>query len=170
MHAPREDTLPWYRQFWPWFLISLPACAVIAGFYTLDLAIESNDGLVKDDYYKEGLAIYKDAARVETAHRLGVDAQLQLDRTNGDIEIQLNSAAVGQLPNLNLALTHPTRAHQDQQVALTAAGQGRYIGRIAALAPANWRVSLEPPAGNWRLSGRLSIAQDGSTTSRTELQ
>ena len=21
-------TIPWYRQFWPWFLISLPATAV----------------------------------------------------------------------------------------------------------------------------------------------
>ena len=29
---------PWYRQAWPWFLISLPATAVIAGSFTFYLA------------------------------------------------------------------------------------------------------------------------------------
>jgi hypothetical protein len=170
MHAPREDTQPWYRQFWPWFLISLPATAVVAGLYTLDLAIDSNDGLVKDDYYKQGLAIYQDAARVQAAHRLDLDAQLQLNRANGRIQIQLNNAAVAKLPSLNLTLAHPTRAHQDQQVKLQSAGNGRFVGRIAALAPANWRVSIEPPSADWRISGRLPIGLKGNATSHTELQ
>ena len=30
---------PWYRQAWPWFLISLPATAVIAGSFTFYLAV-----------------------------------------------------------------------------------------------------------------------------------
>ncbi len=33
------DTQPWFRQFWPWFIIALPAAAVIAGFTTLWIAI-----------------------------------------------------------------------------------------------------------------------------------
>jgi len=41
--------LPWYRQFWPWFIIALPAAAVIAGFFTLWLAISRPDYLVVDD-------------------------------------------------------------------------------------------------------------------------
>jgi hypothetical protein len=32
---------PWYRQFWPWFIIALPASAVIASFFTLWLAISN---------------------------------------------------------------------------------------------------------------------------------
>jgi len=38
--------IPWYRQFWPWFLIALPASAVIAGMYTLYLAVTHPDPLV----------------------------------------------------------------------------------------------------------------------------
>ncbi len=37
---------PWYREPWPWFLISLPAAAVIAGLTTVWIAANSADGLV----------------------------------------------------------------------------------------------------------------------------
>jgi hypothetical protein len=40
---------PWYRQFWPWFIIALPASAVIASFVTLWLAISNPDHLVVDE-------------------------------------------------------------------------------------------------------------------------
>lgn len=45
---PLQD-LPWYRQFWPWFIIALPASAVVAGFITLWLAVSNPDHLVVDD-------------------------------------------------------------------------------------------------------------------------
>ena len=45
---PGPDT-PWYRQFWPWFIIALPACAVIASFITLWLAVSRPDYLVVDE-------------------------------------------------------------------------------------------------------------------------
>jgi len=40
---------PWYKQFWPWFIIALPATAVIASFITLYLAISRPDYIVVDD-------------------------------------------------------------------------------------------------------------------------
>ena len=46
--APGEN-LPWYRQFWPWFIIALPASVVIASFVTLWLAITHPDHLVVDE-------------------------------------------------------------------------------------------------------------------------
>ncbi|MFM1891144.1 MAG: FixH, partial [Pseudomonadota bacterium] len=45
MRPPREDTLPWYRQFWPWLLISLPASVVIASMVTIYIAVQTDDGL-----------------------------------------------------------------------------------------------------------------------------
>jgi hypothetical protein len=46
--SPREqrDQRPWYRQFWPWFLIALPMIAVIGGIVTLIIAVRSSDPLV----------------------------------------------------------------------------------------------------------------------------
>jgi len=46
--VPGQD-LPWYRQFWPWFIIALPTAAVIASFITLWLAVSNPDPLVVDD-------------------------------------------------------------------------------------------------------------------------
>lgn len=40
---------PWYKQFWPWFIIALPASVVIASFFTLWLAISNPDHLVVTD-------------------------------------------------------------------------------------------------------------------------
>jgi len=43
------EILPWYKQFWPWFIIALPASVVIASFFTLWLAISNPDQLVVDE-------------------------------------------------------------------------------------------------------------------------
>jgi len=49
-----ENYLPWYRQFWPWFIIALPASVVVASFITLWLAISNPDPLVvNDDEYQQ---------------------------------------------------------------------------------------------------------------------
>ena len=67
---------PWYRQAWPWFLISLPATAVVAGSFTFYLAARDWDGPVAQDYYKQGLAINEELSRSTKAKDLGVAANL----------------------------------------------------------------------------------------------
>jgi hypothetical protein len=58
MNSPQHDqntgqmpamNEPWYRQFWPWFIIALPASAVIASFITLWLAVSNPVTLVVND-------------------------------------------------------------------------------------------------------------------------
>jgi len=58
MNSPQQDqntgqipgiNEPWYRQFWPWFIIALPASAVIASFITLWLAVSNPVTLVVND-------------------------------------------------------------------------------------------------------------------------
>jgi hypothetical protein len=43
------QTRPWYRYPWPWIAISIPAMAVVGGFFTLYLAITHPDPLVVDE-------------------------------------------------------------------------------------------------------------------------
>ena len=72
------DTRPWYRQFWPWFLILLPASVVVAGLSTLYIANRHADDLVVDDYYKDGLAINRQLEKKQRANVLGITAQLTI--------------------------------------------------------------------------------------------
>lgn len=51
---------PWYREPWPWLLMAGPAVVVVAGFVTLWLAFNSDDGLVADDHhYQERPAVHR---------------------------------------------------------------------------------------------------------------
>jgi hypothetical protein len=159
MRPPREDTKPWYKQFWPWFLISLPGAVVVASMVTIYIAVETKDGLVQDDYYKKGLGIHKDAAKTATAKDLNVQARLAYHADAGEVVVFLNEAAVGNLPKLKLVAFHPTRDKQDQLIELERADDGSYRGAIAQLGPANWKLSIEPPGGQWRISGRLAVPQ-----------
>ena len=62
----RRDSLPWYKERWTWLLMLMPATAIVAGFITLWLAITSFDGLVADDYYKQGLAVNQTLVPLDT--------------------------------------------------------------------------------------------------------
>ena len=64
-------TKPWYREPWPWLLMSGPAIVVVAGIITTVLAVRTHDGLVVDDYYKQGLAVNKDLSRDLAAKKIG---------------------------------------------------------------------------------------------------
>ncbi|HKJ10237.1 MAG TPA: FixH family protein [Gammaproteobacteria bacterium] len=161
--APVVPVPPWYRQFWPWFLIALPASAVIAGIATLVIAIENPDGLVVDDYYKQGLAINRVLARDRAAQQLGVAARVSYDPDAQRIRLSLSSAVpIGQ-PELLLRLTHPTRAHLDRVLLLQPGGDGQYTTPLRDIPPGRWHVSIEPGDGNWRLTGRLRLPQRGGT-------
>jgi len=52
-----DKVTPWYKQFWPWFIISVPLSSVLVAVVQVYAALHSSSDLVKDDYYKEGLAI-----------------------------------------------------------------------------------------------------------------
>ena len=66
---PETAPRPWYREPWPWILMAGPAVVVVAGFFTLWLAVSTSDGLVVEDYYKQGLAINRVFAREDAAER-----------------------------------------------------------------------------------------------------
>ncbi len=153
---PIEDTKPWYRQFWPWFIIALPGTAVVAGLITLYIASSGRDTLVKDDYYKDGLAINQDLEKAQRAATLGISAALAYDPATGDVTLTSTRVPVD-VDRLNLLVVHPTLAEFDQSVSMSRAPDGRFGARLRLLGPAKWRIQLLPEAGDWRLEGRLAV-------------
>jgi hypothetical protein len=129
-----------------------PFVVVVAGVTTAWLAIRSNDGLVADDYYKQGLAINQQLERDHKASELGVQAQVL--RSGMQIRALLAGGGQTKLPDkLRLRLSHPTRAGMDQAIELAAEGQGVFNGKLSADISGRWHVVLEDPSGQWRLQG-----------------
>ena len=158
-HAPREDDEPWYKQFWPWFVITLPAIAVIASMITIKIAVDTNDGLVVDDYYKKGLAVNKDLSRESLAKTLGLSANIDVDNETGQLKLLLLGKLADPPKILKLELIHPTKSGRDVSLQLISSGGGNYHSRLAKTEPAKWRVTLTPENNEWRISGRLKLPQ-----------
>jgi hypothetical protein len=145
------ESTPWYRQRWPWLLIAGPAIVVVAGIVTIGLAIRSDDGLVADDYYKQGLAINQLIGRAERARTLGIVADVTLD---ADGRVRAEVAGSGSGPEtvpaaITLILAHPTRAGGDLRAELRRGPDGSYAGAVEAAAPSRWRLIVE--SSTWRL-------------------
>ena len=147
----RSDVLPWYKQRWPWLLIAGPATVVVAGVITVWLAVVSNDGLVSDDYYKQGLAVNQQLQRDQQAQALGLQADLMRADQNLRLYFLNGTDSAGLPQQLTLRIAHPTRAGQDQIVAMKQESQGLYMGKLDVDIRGRWLVSLEDPAGKWRL-------------------
>ena len=142
---------PWYRQRWPWLLICGPAAVLVAGAVTLWLAVASADGLVAEDYYKQGLAINKRLAREEEARRMGIAASVSLSAHRIRVELQ------GSTPEaLFVHLAHATRAGYDVRLRLVPVAPGSYEAALDSLPRGRWRIVIEDPRGTWRIAQETS--------------
>lgn len=148
----RGDSKPWYKEPWPWILMAGPAIVIVAGFITTWMAVVSNDGLVADDYYKQGLAVNQRLQRDHHAAALGLRADLM--RAGDQLRLMVVADKDAALPEvLMVKLAHPTRAGYDQMVKMVSEGQGFFGGKLSADIFGRWHVSIEDPAGQWRLQG-----------------
>ncbi len=143
---------PWYRQFWPWVLIILPATTVIASLITIGLALKDPDGLVADDYYKEGLAINQVLARDQAAEARGISAYLDLT----GLRLELTSQNPADQPELiTLKLLHATRAKKDRILKIRQIKHGLYQAAPLSLEAGRWNIHLETE--EWRVTGSLQV-------------
>ncbi|MDD3517752.1 MAG: FixH family protein [Chromatiales bacterium] len=153
------QTLPWYRHVWPWLLMVPPLAAVAMGIVIVTVSIQSADGLVVGDYYKEGRAINQVLEREQFARELGLTADLRLEA--GELSLRLDSRVALPEQNLHLKVLHPTRANKDLDIALVSLGEGRYSARLDQVVAGSWYLHLEPADRSWRLSGRMQVPGDG---------
>lgn len=150
---PAHDSEPWYRQFWPWFLIALPGTVVIASFFTLWLAIKSPNPLVVDDYSRIARSTERRMERDQAAAALGARAELRFLANAGLVEVRLQPASL--VPeSLELRLSHPLLEHRDLVVPL-ARSPDAWSGRLEPL-EGRWYLQLYPGDRSWRLSGELA--------------
>jgi hypothetical protein len=157
MLTDRSQGKPWYREPWPWLLMAGPAAVIVAGVFTTVLAYRTEDGLVADDYYKQGLAINRVLKRDERARELNLAAVASFA---GDrVRVVLRDA--GEAPReLRLRLIHPTRSGRDRSLILTSTAPGVYDGTVAGIYGEMRRLVLEDAGATWRLIGTWSGGEE----------
>jgi len=146
---------PWYHEPFVWMIIAFPAAAVLAGFVTLYLAVNSDDGLVVDDYYKHGLEINRLLEREQAAAKLGLNMTLDIDAEQQVLLLSLSAHPGFEYPpRLNGVLAHATRQGLDVTLDLQRVGDESYRAVNVALPEGRWY--LEVGTDDWRLTKRIA--------------
>lgn len=153
--AEQMSAKPWYKQFYPWMLISIPLLTMIAGIVTIIIALASPHALVKENYYKDGLAINQDKRRLKQAQALNLDGLLRGGNQRiavtlqGDLEIWPDI--------LKLQFAHATLAEMDRELTLEKVGSGKYESDWVQLPDGHWYYHLLPEKEDWELQGRVKV-------------
>lgn len=146
MESTLNKPLPWYKQFWPWFVFGLPGVTVIAGITTVFISIYYADSLVDDDYYKEGLAINANLKKENLAQELGLFMDFFIDKQKAEVAVKLHNPQEISLPAmLQLKLIHPLDSDFDMTFPLVFdKTTQRYSQKYSSMQDINWLLEVEP--------------------------
>src|SRR6266702_6195840 len=77
---PADAVSPaWYRQRWPWLLVAGPFLVVVASLASAWIAVRSDDGVVAEDYYRQGLLINQKLARTAAVAKQAPGATISFE-------------------------------------------------------------------------------------------
>lgn len=153
------DSTPWYKQFWPWFILAILGWGVVSATTTLIVAVRNPPQMMTGDYAKLGKALVDTHVRADRAEALGLTAQLGLVERDLRLDLRAaDSAALGD--TVMLLAQHPTDASQDLQIVLARQADGGYRGQVEAL-PSRGRMIVSDLEQSWWISSSYRV-EDGA--------
>jgi hypothetical protein len=153
----REDTKPWYRQFWPWFIISLPAASVIGGLTTVWISLQTTDSLVIQSEDGVRNATDRRIAAERFATQAGLAALVDINSTTGVVSATMRSGDLDSVPSsLDFELSHPAFADRDRSITLNKAqpdadGNAVWVGHLISVPSGRYYAVLRS-GDTWRLT------------------
>lgn len=136
-----------------WLVVGIPAATVVAGLFTLWIAVHGADTPVGSDYVKQGLSVTPDTRREDRARELGVAGTLAMHTTPGNmLLVELTLAPNGaDIKPTRLRLLHPSDPNNDLAIHMLPAGDGHWHARqpITWAPGTRWHIALE--GEDWRL-------------------
>jgi hypothetical protein len=136
--------------------MSGPLAVVVASLVSAWVAIKSSDGLVSEDYYKQGQEVVETLDRSKQAEVLGLKAGIRLTEDKVRVHLTGRQADMPMPSALYMQLSHPTRAGLDQRAKLSPDGQV-YAGEIRLPASGHWLVLIEDEAKTWRMMASVML-------------
>lgn len=154
----KTDSKPWYKQFWPWFIIAVPSSSVLMGVIMITLAMDGKDSLVRKDWYKDGKAINKRMEKQNKARELGINALITLEKDSGALLIDVNNIQKAQQPELLVDLMHPTLQDKDLTLKLHLAPSQQYYTKLNSIPSGMFYVLIRTPNSPWELQGEINFS------------
>jgi len=156
-----DKVIPWYKQFWPWFLIAIPTSSFIVGGFVINFAVNTTDSLVVDDYYKEGRAINARLDKKERAKYLNITTEIEI-QDSGALSVIFHSGRPKTGEAIKLIFYHVTLKDKDQEVLLSRDANGIYRGFAEGMPKkGKWRVTLIPLNEEWKIQKTLFFPKNG---------
>lgn len=126
----------------------------------LTLALNTDDTLVIDDYYKEGKGINLQLVKVQEAKAKGIKTEL---RSSGNtITLRFISGQPDSGEALSLAFHHATLAKNDFELLLSKDATGTYRARLEKPLSGKWHMTLLPLSGQWKVSNPIVFPQSSA--------
>lgn len=163
-----QAAAPWYMHRWPWLLMLGPFVVVVAGAFTMWLAVSRPDALVMDDYYKEGKAINQDLRRDRTAAGMKLQANLRYDPASGKLAGNVHSFGQPLQGKIHLTLAHSTLPEKDVSLDAVVDEKGDFSVALPMLDTARWQVQIENDRHDWRLHGEWAWPQEAGIALNAE--
>lgn len=145
----------WYKQFWPWFLITIPVVSIILSVTMLNLAINTENSMVVDDYYKEGKGINLQLERVEIARKKNISTEIVTKGTSLSLNFLSGKPDTGAA--LKLMFSHATLESKDFEVLLAQDAQGVFRTQLEQPLSGKWYLTLTPLNLEWKISQSISF-------------
>ncbi|WP_119395378.1 FixH family protein [Salinibius halmophilus] len=147
---------PGYKSPYMWMVLIPVMASVVAGTTFLIASIVSWDGVVVDNYYKDGRSYEMRQDEDYAARQMGLSALMLQQGDN--LLVQVNGE-INSLPKeLKLYVIHPTKSDFDQRIDFTLQEGNRYLANTEITAFEGSRIlQLQPFEAEqmWRVHGNL---------------
>jgi hypothetical protein len=136
--------LPWYRYFWPWFIIALVFTSMAGAVATVVIAFSHRDSLVSESWYESGTQINRRIESEMNAAKRSIRAEVRIDDATGEVRVDLTGQNLATLRELVLDFSHPTRASRDRSISVVRPDSGSFRGQLSEKLSGRWYASLAP--------------------------
>ncbi|TVQ29607.1 MAG: hypothetical protein EA370_14850 [Wenzhouxiangella sp.] len=148
------DVKPWYKEPWPFILISITGLGVVAGSTLAFIGLSNPPEIVSGDFEQLGRGLTDTNVRTAQARALGLSGVLQIDGQRVILELAATDA--GSLPDsLLIQFQHPATSDLDRVVVLQRQSAGRYDGSLDEAPHPRSRIVVADLPQSWWLAGRL---------------
>lgn len=148
------DTKPWYRYFWPWFILTIILWTLLSASGMLYFAYKDPYSLIEDSS-KVGKIVVSESKSKKMAQSLGIEATISKQAENFKILLSPDGYA-NDYQNLSLLILHPSNEEKDKILKLKLI-DGQLISGKFTDPVADWQVKLNNHFAGWTISGRLKL-------------